>query len=177
MADQFLGEIRIVPFDFAPTGWAQCDGQLLAISQSSALFSLLGTYYGGNGQSNFALPNFQGNIPVAYGDGPGLSQRVLGETGGNPTVQLNLSTLASHTHVMNGDSNAATSTSPAGNLTATPATGPRRPNQMYDPSAVNTGTQAGDVDLTGGNQPHNNLQPFLVMNFVISLTGIYPSRG
>ena len=176
MSDQFLGEIRIVPFDFAPQGWAQCDGQILPISQFSALFSLLGTYYGGNGSSNFGLPNFQGNIPVDAGSGAGLTQRFVGETGGSAGATLLLENLPPHAHTLQGDSTVATVTSPAAALPAVPAAGVRKPDALYAAVAPNTQMQANNVLQTGGNQPHNNLQPFLVLNFVISLTGIYPQR-
>src|ERR1700692_881972 len=120
MADQFVGEIRAVGFNFPPSGWAFCDGQLMAISQNTALFSLLGTFYGGNGTSTFALPNLQGSVPVHVGQGPGLSPYVLGQTGGTPTVTLITSQLPAHTHVLSASTVNANSPSPSGRVPAKP---------------------------------------------------------
>jgi microcystin-dependent protein len=162
--------------NFAPTGWAQCNGQLLPISQNTALFSLLGTFYGGNGQSTFALPNIQGQAAMNQGQGPGLSDRFLGEASGTDIVTLLQSEIPAHSHtiggatVQNGGSQTPTGCiwgeSPAGRgtlaLYATPATGAMNPNAL---------------NLTGGNLPHNNLQPFLTLNFCIAMQGIFPPRS
>lgn len=168
MADPFVAEIRMFPFDFAPTGWAQCDGQLLPIAQNTALFSLIGTFYGGNGTSNFALPNLQGCCAVAQGQGPGLSPYEVGQTGGEATHTLLLTEIPAHTHVLNVSNTAATLGSNDGTdaigASATPAFGP----------AGNTVPMGA---TTGGSEPHNNLQPYLTINFCIALQGIFPSRS
>ncbi|MCU1265470.1 MAG: phage Tail Collar domain protein [Acidobacteria bacterium] len=176
MASPFVAEIRIFACNFAPTGWAQCNGQILPISQNTALFSLLGTYYGGNGQSTFALPNLEGQAALGTGDGSGLSQRFLGEMSGTESVTLLQSEISAHTHtaggstVNNGGSQTPTgniwATSPAGRgtlaLWGTPATGAMNPNAL---------------NLTGGGLPHNNLQPYLTLNFCIAMQGVFPPRS
>jgi len=172
MADPFVAEIRIFPFNFAPSGWAFCDGQILPISQNTALFSLLRTTYGGDGKANFALPDMQGNAPMHPGQGPGLSLHDLGETGGSDKVTLLESEIPAHAHAWTaskGDGNDTNATNelfakgigigqyaPAGSLT------------QLDPHAIAP---------AGGNQPHNNLQPYLTLNFCIALQGILPARG
>jgi microcystin-dependent protein len=179
MSDVFLGEIRIFPFNFAPAGWAMCDGQVMAISQNTALFSLLGTQYGGDGKSIFALPNLQGRAPMFYGNGPGLTPHNIGEVSGTPGVTLDVSQMPAHTHSSNGDTSMATSTSPFGNLPAVPAVNPRFLPDMYtNPNtAPNVSMLAGNALPAGGGSPHNNLQPYLVLNFCIALQGIFPSRS
>jgi len=179
MAGQFLGEIRIVPFNFAPIGWALCDGQILPLSQYSALFSLLGTFYGGNGTSNFGLPNLQGNVAMDFGSGVGLTPRDIGETGGVQNVTLLQTEIPSHNHLLNGDSDSGANLTPTGNLYAVGPAPPRVPapnlyaaNQSTSPIA----THPSFIQFTGGNLPHNNQQPYLVLNFVIALAGIYPTR-
>jgi microcystin-dependent protein len=176
MADQFVGEIRIVPFNFAPFGWALCDGQLLAISQNTALFSLLGTYYGGNGTSNFALPNLQGSAPMNQGNGLGLTPRVLGEVGGETAVTLLLSQMPAHTHTAK---NAAVSNAGTPGPTVTFGGGGRGKAPAYAPASTQNAVQLMQraVGLTGGNQPHNNMPPYLTLNFVIALQGIFPPRS
>lgn len=172
MADQFVAEIRVFACDFAPTGWAFCDGQILPISQNIALFSLLGTTYGGNGTSNFALPNLQGLSPIHAGQGAGLSPRVLGESGGTETVTLLASEIPAHTHPANCNSGTGDQFGPPGNVWATDAGG----NNEYNASG--TFDMAGGIlEPVGGNQPHPNLQPYLVLNFCIALQGIFPSRA
>lgn len=172
--DPFIGEIRIVGFNFAPNGWALCNGQLLPISQNTALFSILGTTYGGNGTTNFALPNLQGSAPLHAGQGNGLSPRVLGETGGEETVTVLQSQMPGHTHALNG-SNAAGSQGPANGVWAKPD---QRGISAYNSSpGTSPAMSATALSPSGSGQPHNNLMPYLVMNFVIALTGIFPPRS
>jgi microcystin-dependent protein len=176
MSDQYVAEIRIVAFNFAPVGWALCNGQLISISQNPALFSLLGTQYGGNGTTNFALPNFQGAAPMAAGQGAGLSPRYQGQTGGEYTVTLLTNNLGLHTHPVSCTSLGGATTNPAGNVWAD-AGGRGAP-----PSYVNSGTSpvnmsSAAMQLAGGNLPHNNLQPYLTLNFIIALQGIFPPRS
>ena len=169
--DPFVAEIRIFPFSFAPKGWAFCDGQILPLSQNTALFSLLGTTYGGDGKSNFALPNMQGNAPMHPGQGPGLSLHDLGETGGSETVSLLESEIPSHSHSFIASQADGISRLPAGNLAA---------NMIGVNGYATPGTivQMSDQALTpaGGDQPHNNMQPYLTLNFCIALQGVYPPR-
>ena len=174
MADPFIGEIRAVGFNFAPTGWAQCNGQLLAISQNTALFSLLGTYYGGDGKTTFALPNLQGYAPMDQGSGPGLSTRVVGEMGGEPSVTLLTPQMPAHTHAA---ANAAASTADAP-TNAVFGGGGRGKEPAFAPATGSTTLMNGAaVGTAGGNQPHNNMPPYLVLNFIIALQGVYPSRS
>jgi microcystin-dependent protein len=172
MTDQFVAEIRILPFTFAPSGWAQCDGQLLPISQNTALFSLLGTVYGGDGKSTFGLPNLQGNSVMQPGQGQGLSPRSLGETGGEQYVTLLQTEMPVHTHNFVCSARPATARQPANvYLAAGQGVG------MYDTNAQPTTTGALNmITPTGGGLPHNNLMPFLTTIFCIALQGIYPPR-
>ena len=172
MSDQFVAEIRVFPFNFAPVGWAFCNGQLLPISQNTALFSLLGTYYGGDGKSNFALPNLQGNVPVGYGQGQGLSIYDLGQSGGTQTVTLLTTQIPAHTHSLLADNiNGPDNNSPANAALSFPV-------NMYSNAASPLGQMASQaVGSVGGGQPHNNLMPFLTFNFCIALQGIYPARS
>ena len=169
--DPFVAEIRIFPFNFAPKGWAFCDGQILPLSQNTALFSLLGTTYGGDGKSNFALPNMQGNAPMHPGQGPGLSLHDLGETGGSETVSLLESEIPSHSHGFIASQADGISRLPAANLVANMI----GVNGYATPGAI---VQMSDQALTpaGGDQPHNNMQPYLTLNFCIALQGVYPPR-
>ena len=170
--DPFVAEIRIFPFNFAPKGWAFCDGQILPISQNTALFSLLGTTYGGDGKSNFALPNMQGNSPMHPGQGPGLSLHDLGEMGGSDTVSLLESEMPSHSHTMQVSSQLATANAPAGQLYAM-----GDGINLYGSAANNLTMMSGQsLAPAGGDQPHNNLQPYLTLNFCIALQGVYPPR-
>src|SRR5260370_40254372 len=174
MANPFVAEIRIFPFNFAPKGWAFCDGQLMSISQNTALFSLLGTIYGGDGKSTFALPDMQGNAPMHPGQGPGLSLHDLGEMSGSDTVTLLDSEMPSHSHAVNcgGNFSIGNTNVPAGNIIAKSSGG-----SAYTP-AQNLAVQLSDQTLTpaGGDQPHNNLMPYLTLNFCIALQGVYPPR-
>jgi microcystin-dependent protein len=176
MADAYVGEIRIVPFNFAPRGWALCNGQLLSISQNVALFSLLGTQFGGNGTSNFALPNLQGSAPMNQGDGLGLTSRVMGESGGEQNVTLLTTEIPSHTHTSQAGT-ASTSGTPG--PTVTFGDGGRGKESAYAPASATAAVllSAQAVGLSGGSQPHNNMSPYLTLNFVISLQGIFPPRS
>lgn len=176
MSDPFLGEIRLVGFTFAPQGWAFCDGQLLSISQNTALFSLLGTTYGGNGQTTFALPDLRGRVPVSQGQGPSLSNYVLGEQTGSENVTLNVSQLPVHNHPLASSNQQGSSSDPSGFF----------PAVLNEPSgsvavngylaSSNSTLNPAAIGVTGGNQPHPNLQPLLCVNFIIAVQGIYPSR-
>jgi len=171
--DPFVAEIRIFPFNFAPKGWAFCDGQILPLSQNTALFSLLGTTYGGDGKSNFALPNMQGNAPMHPGQGPGLSLHDLGETGGSQNVSLLESEIPSHSHNWMASGTVGTKPSPTGNAVArvTGAT------PYLPPAGAPLAQFAGQaLAPAGGNQPHNNMQPYLTLSFCIALQGVFPPR-
>ena len=173
MADPFVAEIRIFPFSFAPKGWAFCDGQLLPISQNTALFSLLGTTYGGDGKSTFALPNLQGRSPMHPGSGIGLSPHQLGERGGSETIALSESDIPAHSHPMMSQSGAASSKVPAGKLLAHPARG-----MTYAPPSANLVAFANDaLAPAGGQAAHNNMMPYLTLYFCIALQGVYPPRS
>lgn len=170
--DPFVAEIRIFPFNFAPKGWAWCDGQLLPLSQNTALFSLLGTTYGGNGKSNFALPDLQGRTAMHPGQGPGLSLYDLGQSGGSETVSLLDSEIPSHSHSMRADAiDPADTNVPSGNASLALSTG----GELYQ-SSSNTQLDGQAVLPVGGDQPHNNLQPYLTFYFNIALQGVYPPR-
>jgi microcystin-dependent protein len=170
MADPFVAEIRIFPFNFAPTGWAFCDGQILPLSQNTALFSLLGTTYGGNGTSNFALPNLQGNVPLHPGQGPGLTLYDLGETGGAETVTLLESEVPSHSHTLRASNLLADTPTPANNTVA------RSRNAFQSNTTSLISMSLAALPPAGGGQPHNNLMPYLTLNFCIALQGVYPPR-
>jgi microcystin-dependent protein len=173
MADPFVAEIRIFPFNFAPKGWAWCDGQLLPLSQNTALFSLLGTTYGGDGKSNFALPDLQGRAPMHPGQGPGLSLHDLGETGGSETVSLLESEIPSHSHALIASEGDGLERTPGGQLFATGVT-----ISMYQEASGNPLVQLSPNAATpaGGDQPHNNMQPYLTFYFCIALQGVFPPR-
>ncbi|MDP8979993.1 MAG: tail fiber protein [Acidobacteriota bacterium] len=174
MSNPFLAEIRIFSGNFAPKGWALCNGQLMALSQNTALFSLLGTTYGGDGKSNFALPNLQGCAPMQQGQGPGLSLRALGQTGGEQTVTLLQSEMAAHSHTAQG--------SPSGSLA-----GPGNNvwgGGLKGHAPIYSGSDGNNVQMNpfgtsiaGGSQPHNNMPPFLGLTFIIALQGVFPARS
>jgi microcystin-dependent protein len=172
MSEPFVGEIRMFGFGFAPQGWALCNGQLLPISQNTALFSLLGTTYGGDGRTTFALPNMQSRVPVCQGQGPGLSSYVEGQAGGAETVTLAAAQMPGHTHPVKASSSAAGSDQPGGRALA------RSASHIYtaepDTSTVMNADMLGGA---GGSQPHGNIQPYLAVNFCIALTGIFPPRN
>ena len=179
MSDQFVGEIRVVGFNFAPVGWALCQGQLLPISQNTALFSLLGTFYGGDGKSTFGLPNLQGSIAIGMGQGVGLSSYVLGEIGGEPTVTLNVQEIAAHSHTLPVSAGAGrvAAPSPSSFLGATG----RGAQGIYASSVQQTANPVtmsqSAVRQAGGGQPHNNMGPYLVMNYIIAMQGVFPARS
>ncbi|MGD0046441.1 MAG: tail fiber protein [Bryobacteraceae bacterium] len=174
MANPFVAEIRIFPFNFPPTGWAVCDGQLIPITQNTALFSLLGTTYGGDGKSNFGLPNFQGSAPMHWGQGPGLSLRDLGEAGGEQTVTLLQTEMPAHAHtaLASGSSGLA---GPGGNAWGAALKGH---GVLYAPSGTqNVAMSPNALSIAGSSFPHNNLQPYLALNFCIAMQGVFPSRS
>ena len=171
--DPFVAEIRIFPFNFAPKGWAFCDGQLLPLSQNTALFSLLGTTYGGDGKSNFALPNMQGNAPMHPGQGPGLSLHDLGETGGSDTVSLIESEIPAHSHSLNAQALAALVKLPDPTVTIARS---KNANAYQDTPGNLVSLNGNTIAPAGGDQPHNNLQPYLTLNFCIALQGVFPAR-
>jgi microcystin-dependent protein len=174
MADPFVAEIRIFPFNFAPKGWAWCDGQLLPLSQNTALFSLLGTTYGGDGKSNFALPDLQGRAPMHPGQGPGLSLHDLGETGGTETVTLLESEMPAHSHgLLTAVQDFADLGAPAPNR-ALSKTGKGSGYKTSPQANVNMAFEA--IAPAGGDQPHNNMQPYLTFYFCIALQGVFPPR-
>ena len=176
MSNPFLAEIRIFTGNFAPKGWALCDGQLLPISQNTALFSLLGTTYGGDGKSNFALPNLQGCAPMQAGQGPGLSLRDLGETSGEQTVTLLQTEMPSHSHTAQG-STGSDQTTPVNNAWASGAK--LGGGNLYVPTNPPTNVQMNPfaTSIAGGNLPHNNMPPFLGLTFIIALQGVFPARS
>ena len=176
MSEPFVGEIKMFAGNFAPLGYAFCDGQLLAVSQNDALFSLFGTIYGGDGSTTFGLPDLRGRIPLHQGQGPGLSTRPLGSKSGEENVTLTLNQIPSHTHTGLASSNPATSASLNGNVLAR---GVDADDMFYaDSAGASPGALVnGMVGNTGGSQPHGNMMPTLCINFIVALVGIYPSRS
>lgn len=176
MSNPFVAEIRIFAGNFAPKGWALCDGQLLPISQNTALFSLLGTTYGGDGKSNFALPNLQGSAPLQAGQGPGLSLRDLGEIGGEQAVTLLQTEMPSHSHSAQG-STGSNQTTPVNNAWASGAK--LGGGNLYVPTNAPTNVQMNPfgTSISGGSLPHNNMPPFLGLTFIIALQGVFPARS
>jgi microcystin-dependent protein len=180
MADPFVAEIRILPFFFAPKGWAFCNGQLMPISQNTALFSLLGTTYGGDGKSTFALPNLQGMAPLHAGQGPGLSLWDLGQFEGSDTVTLLESEIPIHSHALNAQTQNATTNQPAGAILAAGHFGGAQGgavNLYLTSSSPQTLMNPNAIAPAGGDQPHNNLMPYLTLNFCIALQGVFPPRS
>ena len=172
MSEPFVGEIRMFAGNFAPQGWAFCDGQLLAVSQNDALFSLLGTTYGGDGRTTFGLPDMRGRIPNHAGTGPGLSPRPLGAKLGSERETLTVNQLPSHSHDMSASTDAGSQSSSNGQFLAS------SPNvRVFRPGGPNSNLLSTSVTNTGGSQSHNNIMPFLCVNFIIALVGIYPSRN
>lgn len=179
--DPFVAEIRIVPFNFPPKGWAFCNGQLLPISQNTALFSLLGTIYGGDGKSNFALPNMQGSAPMQPGQGSGLSPHFLGEQSGSEQVTLLQTEMPVHTHNLQASGADATTITAEGNM---PALGSYDNGQQNgaigaysEQASPNTQMSPQAISVAGSSLPHNNMQPYLTLNFCIAMQGVYPPRG
>lgn len=171
MADPFVAEIRVFPFNFAPTGWAFCNGQLMPISQNTALFSLLGTVYGGDGKSTFALPDLQGSVPMHPDQGPGLSEYFLGQTGGSENVTLLQSEIPAHTHgLMTAADDQYESNVPTGNALT------RSNLNVYSNSLSITQMSFQSLSVAGGGLPHNNMMPYLTLNFCIALQGVFPAR-
>lgn len=173
MSEPFVAQIQIFGFNFAPQGWALCQGQLLPISQNTALFSLIGTQFGGDGRSNFGLPNLQGSVPIGQGNGPGLTPRNIGETGGEAFVTILSSQLAGHTHPANCNNAVGTAYDPAGQVWSQDAGG----NQEYGGGAVAGQMSPNAILQAGGGQPHNNLQPYLALNYCIAMQGVFPARS
>jgi microcystin-dependent protein len=169
--DPFVAEIRMFAGNFPPKGWAFCNGQLLPISQNTALFSLLGTFYGGDGKSTFALPNLQASAPMQSGQGPGLSERFLGEQGGEPSVTLLTSEMPSHNHVAQAKSALGNSQTPAAQTW-----GGSNNAKQYVNTAPNIAMSALALAVSGSSFPHNNMQPYLAVNFIIALQGVFPQR-
>ena len=169
MSSPFVGQLMLVPYTFAPAGWMFCQGQLIAISQNDTLFNLIGTTYGGDGQTTFGLPDLQGRTPIHMGPG-----YVLGQPGGSESVTLTTAQMPAHTHPATATSNAQTAQTPQGNVLATATF-----NLDYSSATLgpNTAMSAKSMDTQGGSQPHENRQPYLVMNWIISMFGIYPSQG
>jgi microcystin-dependent protein len=168
MSEPFLSEIKLVSFNFPPKGWALCNGQFLPINQNQALFSLLGTTYGGNGQTTFALPNLRGRVPIHMGSG-----HTLGEAAGSTSVTINQQTMPQHLHFLQGSTATANTDTPSN----TTLLGGSAPNDLYSGPASLSPLIASTVTTVGGSQPHNNMMPYLVLNFIIALQGIFPSRN
>ncbi len=172
MAQPYIGEIRMFGGNFAPAGWMLCEGQLLPISENDTLFALIGTTYGGDGQSTFGLPDLRGRLPIHQGTGPGLSTRTLGEQNGVEDVTLTVNQLPIHTHLPAASAAFGTANDPAGNSWAVANGG-----DFYTSEAPSVPLPADAIDAQGGSQPHTNLQPYLCVNFIISLFGIFPSQS
>ena len=171
MSEPFIGELRLFPYNFAPRGWAFCNGQILSIAQNTALFSLLGTTYGGNGQTTFALPDLRGRVPISSGQGPGLANYVLGQQAGAETVTLTVNNMPSHNHAVQASTEDATSSQPGGKIPAAVGAG------AYGGPAADT-TMAGNmIGIAGNSQPVSIVQPYLTLNWCIALEGIFPSRN
>jgi microcystin-dependent protein len=173
MSTPYVGEIRMFGGNFAPAGWAFCDGSLLAISENDTLFTLIGTTYGGDGQQTFGLPDLRGRLPIHMGTGAGLSSRVIGQNGGTESVTLTVNQLPGHAHAFLGSANSASALSPAGAVAASPTN-----IDLYRPGSTPDQVMASNaIGPVGGSQPHDNLQPFLCISFIISLYGVFPTQN
>lgn len=171
MSEPYLGEIRMFGGNFAPKGWALCNGQLLSIAQNSALFSILGTTYGGDGINTFALPDLRGRTPMNWGQGPGLTARVIGEQSGQESVTLLTTQMPTHNHLVATNSSESTSGRPANGFLGTSGAA------LYDAASDGSTLNVNAISSAGGNQPHSNMQPYLAVSFIIALNGIFPSRN
>ncbi len=171
MSEPFIGEVKMFGGNFAIRGYAFCDGQLMDISQNDALFSLIGTIYGGDGTTTFALPDLRGRIPLHQGTGPGLTNRPIGQKSGTETVTLTVQQIASHNHTANVNSQDGTNGNPQNGVVAQTTAGP------FNTTAVNNQMGNQSIGQTGGSQPHDNMQPYLCISFIIALEGIYPPRN
>lgn len=169
--EPFVGEIALVAFDFAPQGWAFCDGQLLPIAQNTALFALLGTTYGGDGQTTFALPDLRGRVAIHAGQGPALTNHLIGGSGGAEKVAMTVTEMPTHSHLPLSFSGAGSTNNPNGAVLA------RAPQKIYKSGPTNAPMSQQGLSQTGGSQPHNNMQPFLALRYIIALFGIFPSRN
>jgi microcystin-dependent protein len=174
MTDPFLAEIKIFAGNFAPSGWAKCNGQLIPISQNTALFSLLGTYYGGDGKTNFALPNLQNSAPLQQGQGSGLSDYREGDTGGESQVTLLESEIPAHLHQVKASTTPGTQVDPNGMTWGVPHAA--RGTNMYTATQQASQMNPGGFSVSGNDLPHNNMMPFLALTFIIAMQGVYPSR-
>ncbi len=179
--EPFIGQIIMVGFNYAPRGWAMCDGRLLPISQNQALFSLLGTTYGGDGRTTFALPDLRGRCAVGMGQGPGLSNYSQGQSAGQEHVTLTLTQMPMHNHLMLANPNTGNANTPANNVPAAAQlqmdrSGPVYPINAYASTPSGTTMNGQTISPAGGSQPHNNMQPYLAMNYIIALEGYFPSR-
>lgn len=172
--DVFIGTILLVGFNFAPRGWALCAGQLLPIAQYQALFSLLGTFYGGNGQTNFALPDLRGRSAIGMGQGSGLPMYTIGQNGGSETITLGIANMPAHTHMLNGDQNAGGKVAPGPNHVIGQVSGSIT---MYSPNPPNTQLNTASIGMSGGNQPVPLRNPYLALNYIIATEGLFPSRN
>lgn len=177
MSEPFLGEIRMAGFNFAPRGWAFCNGQILSIAQNTALFSLLGTTFGGNGQTTFALPNMQSRMPMHWGQGAGLSSRSIGEQSGTESVTLITNQMPAHNHTLNVADEEGNSFTPGGRIPAATVVPPSTNANSYFNGAANAAMSPNAVSVVGGSQPHDNMPPYLCVTFIIALEGIFPSRN
>jgi microcystin-dependent protein len=175
MADQFLGEIRVFGFNFPPTGWAQCNGQLLPITQNTALFTLLGTTYGGNGSTTFGLPDLQGSVAMQHGQGPGLSEYFLGELGGADSITLDASEIPAHTHAVRGQTGTGNLQEPSSTRSLARSGGATIYTSNASTNLVPMAFQS--LGVGGSSLPHDNVSPVLVMNFCIAIQGIFPPRS
>lgn len=172
MSEGFIGEIRLFGFSFAPRGWANCNGQSMNIQQNTALYSLIGTTYGGDGKTTFNLPNLQGRVPINYGQGPGLTNRNIGLATGTEVETLDINHMPAHNHSLRGSSDGASSASPLSNVPATD----NNQNVYLPTPASQTAMNLSSIVMAGGGQPHTNMMPYLAVNFCIALMGYFPVR-